>query len=149
VTPFQPDLWGEVKASIPKPVDNFYRRPNGEDFPSYRLDEYANPDRCWKCKSAIWVALCRTGFRTELDDQLVTPQQDLDYYLTRRRTYEVFKLGDRFMIQMRSPQMILSDRGDRPALPEHKCDFSNIRKEIQIPWTTTETKTETTEEAPF
>lgn len=149
MTLIQPDLWGEVAASIKKPIDSFYRRPNGEDFPTYRLDEWANPDRCWKCKSAVWVALCRSGFRTELEDQIVTPQQDLDFYLSRRKTYEIYKQGDRFMIQLRTPSMILSDRGDRPALPMHKCDLSNIRKDVQLPWATTEKKTETTEEVPF
>jgi hypothetical protein len=149
VTLIQPDIWGEVEAVMKKPVDNFYRRPNGEDFPSYRLDESANKDRCWKCKSAVWVALCRSGFRTQLDDEVVTPQQDLDFYLSRRKTYEIYKQGDQFMIQLRTPSMILSDRGDRPALPEHRCDFTKIRKEVQLPWTQSEDQRESTEEVPF
>lgn len=148
-TLIQADLWGEVEASIKKPVDNFYRSPSGEDFPSYRLDEYANRDRCWKCKSAVWVALCRTGFRTELDPEIVTPAQDLDFYLSRRRTYEVYKLGDRFMIQMRTAAMILGD-SNRPALPQHKCNQDNIRKDCPEPWDTpTPQPTETTQEVPF
>lgn len=91
-----------------------------EDFPP--LSFHGTPDRCKKCGSAIWKVICRTGFNTLLDTQPVTPAQDLEFYLSGRRTYRLWKTGDTWEVDFRTPMLILSNDGDDIALPEHRCD---------------------------
>lgn len=91
-----------------------------EEFP--RLSETASPDRCRKCGSAIWKAYCRTGFRTFLDVAPVTPSQDLEFFISRRRTYRLWKTGAGFEIDARTPNLILGQDRSDVTLTEHRCD---------------------------
>lgn len=91
-----------------------------EEFP--RLSETASPDRCRKCGSAIWKAYCRSGFRTYLDIAPITPSQDLEFYLARRRTFRVWKTGAGWEVDARTPNLILSDDRSGISLVQHTCD---------------------------
>lgn len=126
----QQGLWDEVK-----PVDN--SQPSQWDaisniakFPHPRVTETAKPDHCWSCKSALWVVWIRSGFKVYLDPEPVTPAQDLEFYLTKRHTFRLYKVGYEFEVDYRGPHDILRDDGSRIVLTEHICDKNNIRTEL-------------------
>lgn len=101
-----------------------------KSFQHPRLSETAAADQCDKCGSAIWSLFCRTGFRVHLDPELVTPAQDLEFYLARRRTYRVWQVGYGFETELRSNNAIKWETEPTMALPAHICDRTNVRTEL-------------------
>ena len=103
---------------------------NVDKFPHPRVTEIGKPDHCWGCKSAVWVVWIRSGFKVYLDPEPVTPAQDLEFYLARRKTFRLYKVGYDFEVDYRSAHDILKDDGSRIVLPQHICDKNNIRTEL-------------------
>ena len=70
----------------------------------------------------MWKVYSRGGFRVYLDVAPVTPSQDLEFYLSRRRTYRVWKTAAGWEVDSRTPNLILSDDRKGITLTEHECD---------------------------
>lgn len=121
---------------------------NVDKFPHPRVTEVGKPDHCWGCKSAVWVLWIRSGFKVYLDPEPVTPAQDLEFYLARRKTFALWKVGFDFEADYRGPHDILADKGERIVLPEHICDKTNIRTELPDYYGRSKT-TDYPEEPPF
>jgi hypothetical protein len=91
-----------------------------DDLPRYRLSEDANPDRCRKCHSAIWVAIDRAGFEIKLDTNLLTATEDLAHYQEMRPTWRITRSAHSFVIDYRSRMDLLNPK-QTMNLAIHRC----------------------------
>lgn len=111
--------------------------PLWEEFPKYRLSEVANPDRCAKCKSAVWVCLSHwvAAFTLHLDPEPLSKLEEVKARLTGRRVWQAVNthIGT-FTVVKRTVDMIAKSNGQEVVLAEHICDAANIRFEIPQYW---------------
>lgn len=76
----------------------------------------------------------------------MTPAQDLEFYLSRRRTFRLWRTGKGWEIDFRSPELILGSKAGDVVLAEHRCDqfATDWPDYFRKPTTTTDS-----EEVPF
>lgn len=100
---FQSSIWDEVEG------------------PNSRLSETARKDFCPKCKKITWAGYCRTGFHTQLRPQPILPAEDLLFYVTKRRTYKLWRVSGGFQFQLRTDNDLKRPSADIK-LAVHRCD---------------------------
>lgn len=91
-----------------------------DEVPNYRLSEEANPDRCRRCYSAIWVMLSRAGFEIKLDTKRLSLEDEIQAVLAKRRTFEATRQGKSFVVDRRDIIRIKGEQS-RPVLAVHEC----------------------------
>jgi hypothetical protein len=118
-------------------MNQFPAIPQWQEFPGYRLSDTANPDRCAKCQSAIWVCLSHwiAAFTLQLDPEPLSQLDELKARLANRRIWQAVNTSiGTFTVNRRDAAMIAKAKGSEVVLAEHVCDPSNIRIEIPAYW---------------
>ena len=108
-----------------------------EEFPRYRLSEVANPDRCAKCNSAVWVCLSDwiAAFTLHLDPEPLSKLDELKARLAGKHIWQaVNSHSGSFTVRRRTAAMIAKSTGAEVVLADHVCDKSNIRFEVPQYW---------------
>lgn len=118
-------------------MTNFQTIPFLPEFEKYRISEIANPDRCKKCQSAIWVLLSHwvAAFTLHLDPEPLTKLEELHARLAGRGIWQAVNSHDgRFFVKRRTAEMIAKATGQEVVLADHVCDANNVRLELIEYW---------------
>lgn len=94
-----------------------------------RISWQLTADRCRRCGSTLFKAICRTGFAIRLEVDPITPGYDLECFNNRWHTYRLWHTYQGFEIELRTPEKILTQSADEINLAAHRCGSSQVTLE--------------------